>query len=467
MYRLDGQDAVFLYRETPAAMMHTLKVHLIKPLGPHGSVDEFCDRLEQTILANPFARLRIVPVPFGLHHPLMVEDPDFDIGAHIFRAAIPAPGGMRELDAMVAQIGGTLLSRSRPLWEAWVLEGLDSGHIAVVHKLHHSMADGMAYVGQIKRGWQKRTTVAQETVPTAPLPGATRLIWDALADHVKQDVWKVWPLVRSFTGHLRELRRRDRLADEPRINPLTADFPRLRFNRALGIRRSFASGQLSLAEIKSIKQVLGVTLNDVVLAIVAGALRSYLSAHDELPDAPLAVSIPVGADDPGAGREIGNRVTALMSMLHTEIADPVERLHAIKADTEKGKQDLAVFGKQHWGELMQYVPPALMSWSCRRKFRLKPANRENFRPNCNIVISNVPGPRERLGDAHGELEAIYSVGVLGEGLGLNVTFWSYMDQLNIGILACNKAVPDVYSLLDAIPESVRELSAATQLCQAG
>ena len=361
MHRLDGQDAIFLYRETPTAMMHTLKVHIVKPASPGEGFDDQYQKLKQNLLANPIMRKRIVPVPLGIHHPVLVDDPDFDVSAHVNRAAIPAPGTMRELDQMVAQIGSTPLDRSRPLWEMWLLEGLETGEMVMVHKMHHSMADGMAYVGLISKGWQVPVDTIEseeQLAPADPLPSGRRLVWDALVDHLRHGIWNLWPLLRSFFGNLNELRRRRQASTEEHINPLTAGFPHTRFNYALGVKRRFASCQMSLEDIKSLKNQLGVTLNDVVLAVVAGALRNYMLLHDELPEKPLALSVPVGADEPGSRRELGNRVTTLFSMLHTEIEDPLERLYAIRKQTELGKSELEIFGKHQWGDLMEYVPPA-------------------------------------------------------------------------------------------------------------
>jgi WS/DGAT/MGAT family acyltransferase len=465
MHRLDGQDAIFLYRETPTALMHTLKVHIVKPGDPNESFDTQYQRLKRHLLsANPVLRQRVLNVPFGVHHPVLVDDPNFDVSAHVFRAAIPAPGGMRELDHMVAQIGSTQLDRSRPLWEMWLLEGLASGHTVIVHKVHHSMADGKAYAELVNSGWQISERLhknADELPAPAPLPSGLRLFCDAWVDHFKGDIWNLWPILSSFCGNLNELRKQRLSSTEEFINPLTEEFPQLSFNRALGVKRRFATCQLSLGEIKELKNALGVTLNDVVLAVMAGALRSYLQFHKQLPDKPLALSIPVGADEPGSRRQTGNRVTTLFSMLHTEISDPLERLHAIRKKTEQGKAELDIFGKHQWGDLMQYVPPGLMTWLARRAFRKKPADGPGYRPNTNVVISNVPGPGKMLGnDTYGELSELYSAGVLGEGMGLNITVWSYVDQLNVGALACRKAMPDLERLTDAIPGALEELRQA-------
>ena len=462
MRRLKGSDGVFLYRETSTSLMHTLKVLLISKADPEAGYDRVYERIKEQLAGNPLVRQRILGVPFGIHHPVMVEDPDFDIGAHVFHAAIPAPGTMRELDKMVAQIGSTLLDRSRPLWEIWVLEGLDNGQVAVVHKIHHAMADGKAYLGFLTGGWGEKSEseTAPEPGDVPPLPSAGRLFWDACVDHVTHDIRNLWPILKSFVGNLREIAERNKTSSEPRINPLAGNFPRTRFNYALGVKRAFSTCQLSLPELKALKDTLGITLNDLVLAIMAGALRSYFIAHDELPADPLAVSVPVGADDPGVVRQMGNNTTSLFSLLHTEMADPIERTFAIKKDTEQGKEDLEIFGKHQWGDLMQYVPPNLFTWSRQRNFRKKPANKPDYQPTSNIAISNVPGPREKLQTGGGTLEALYSAGVLGEGMGLNITVWSYMDQLNVGALACHKAMPDLERLTDAIPVAFEELQRA-------
>ncbi len=462
MQRLRGSDAVFLYRETPTSLMHTLKVQILSKSDPNAGFDTIYRQLKLHLNANPDVRLRILPVPFGLHHPVLIEDPDFSISSHVFHVALPPPGTQRELDKMVAQIGSTLLDRSRPLWEIWVIEGLSSGEVAVVHKIHHAMADGKAYLGLLTVGWKDKADSIEALPASPPLPSGGRLMWGALVDHVKYDAWNLWPLMKSFVGNLREIIKRHKASKEPRINPLSGDFPRTRFNYALGVKRGFASCQLSLSEIKALKDTLGVTLNDVVLAIMAGAVRSYFIAHNELPDGPLATSVPVGADDTAVIRRMGNRTSSLFTLLHTEIEDPLERLYTIRKHTEQGKEDLAIFGKHQWADLMQYVPPNLFTWSCQRKFRLKPADGADFRPNCNIVVSNVPGPREKLEGDEGALEALYSAGVLGEGMGLSITVWSYMDQLNVGILACDKAMPDIERLRDAIPVALEELQQAAR-----
>ncbi|MDH3995180.1 MAG: wax ester/triacylglycerol synthase family O-acyltransferase, partial [Gammaproteobacteria bacterium] len=193
MQRLHGRDAIFLYRETPTSLMHTLKVLLLSKADADAGYDYIYERLKERMNADPVVRQRILPVPFGLHHPVMVDDPDFDISAHIFHAAIPAPGTMHELDKMVAQIGSTLLDRSRPLWEIWILEGLENGQVAVVQKIHHAMADGKAYLGFLTEGWKQQAETATALQQAPPLPGNTRLLWNALLDHLKHDIWHLGP----------------------------------------------------------------------------------------------------------------------------------------------------------------------------------------------------------------------------------------------------------------------------------
>lgn len=254
MQRLQGSDAIFLYRETSTSLMHTLKVLLLSKAEADAGYDRVYQRITQQLGGNDVVRQRILPVPLGLHHPVMIADPDFDISAHVFHAAVPAPGTMRELDKMVAQIGSTLLDRSRPLWEIWVLDGLETGEVAIVHKIHHAMADGKAYLGFLTEGWGHKTESPEPPAPVPPLPSSTRLVAAALVDHLKYDIWQLWPIMKFFVGNLRELSKRRKASGEIHINPLPAEFPRTRFNYALGVKRGFSSCQLSLSDIKVLKK---------------------------------------------------------------------------------------------------------------------------------------------------------------------------------------------------------------------
>lgn len=458
MERLQGRDAYFLYQETPTALMHTLKIHIVSSRRMLPGVQQLREHLEKRLHLIPLLRRRVVFVPFGLHHPVFIEDPDFDLDFHICRAALPSPGGMQELDEMVAQIDSHTLDRSRPLWELWVLEGLDGDRRAYVHKIHHALADGMASLGIIGKAWEAEPPDEPASVwQPDPIPSARKLVWDALIDHVKYDARHFPAFLRTFVHNVRALIQRNKTAQVPGVNPFKTALPRTRFNYALTARRSFATTTIALEEIRELKSKLGGTINDVVLALAAGAVRFYLQKHDELPDAPLSVTIPVAADDAGVKRLSGNNVANMSSLLHVELADPVARFQAIQAASQAGKEELAALGKKTFGQLLQYVPPGLFSWSSRRAYRTRPADKPDFRVMSNMIVSCVPGPREKLGGYTGGMEAFYSIGTLFEGIGLNITAWSYVHQMNFSVLACKKAVPDIHRLADCIQLALQEL----------
>lgn len=461
MERLKGRDAFFLYQETPTVLMHTLKIHIVSPADSIVNMDDIRAGLEQNVQLLPMLRRRVIFVPFGLHHPVVIDDPDFDLDFHICRAALPAPGGMRELDEMVAQIASHPLDRSCPLWELWVLEGLSGGRIAIVHKLHHTLADGMASMGFISRAWQ--ANASDEKVAAwkpEPIPSARKLVWDALVDHAKYDARHFPAFVRTLVRNARRLIRHKKTARG--ASELSPNFPRTRFNYALSHRRTFGTTTIALDEIRELKSRLDGTVNDVVLALAAGALRNYLQHHDELPATPLCVTIPVAVDDAGAKRLSGNNVAHITSLLHTEMADPLQRFKAIQKATREGKEELAILGKYTFGELMQYVPPALFAWSSRRAFRKRSADKPNYRVMSNLTVSNVPGPREKLSDSKGGMESLYSIGPLVEGMGLNITVWSYVDQMNFSVLACKKAVPDIHRFTACLRSAFEELQQAVE-----
>ena len=459
MQRLDGRDAFYLYQETPTVLMHTLKIHIVAAGHKLATMAEIRAGLQKRLGLLPMLRQRVVFVPFGFHHPVVINDPDFELDFHIRRAALPSPGGMKELNEVVAQIASEPLDRSCPLWQLWVLEGLEGGRLAIVQKIHHTLADGVASVGFIGRAWLSEA--AQETASTwqpEAVPSATRLLWDALVDHIKYDARHFPVFIRTLVRNLRKLRQyKKSTGDTSGLTPLSASFPRTRFNYALSHKRSFSTTSIALDEVRALKTRLGGTVNDVILALVAGALRRYLLSHEELPDGPLSVTIPVAVDEAGVKRLSGNNVAHITSLLHVEIEDPIERFQAIQKATAAGKQELGMLGLTMLGELMHYIPPGLSAWHSQRAFRKHLADRPDYRVMSNLTVSNVPGPREKLRGDGGEMESLYSIGPVVEGMGLNITAWSYVDQVNFSALACEKAVPDIAYLTESIQAAFEEL----------
>ena len=362
MYRLSGQDASFLYTETPTVLMHTLKIQIFQTHFAETDYGVLRERLEATLEVVPMLRQRVLFVPFNLHHPVMVDDPDFDLDSHIYRAALPAPGGKAELNQMISQIVCHRLDRQRPMWELWVLTGLANGEIAIVHKIHHCLADGAATVRYLSRVFDYQADLQSPAPHTAVWqpespPGPGRLIWDALLEHVKYDMRKFPAFVATMCRTTGRLWAFNRDIGSPTVARLTHPPPRTCLNHALSARRSFTTVQLPLAEIKALGYTLKGTVNDVILAIAASALREYLLLHDDLPQEALCTGIPVSADDPGEMREYGNHTTYLPTTLWTNIADPLERFRAIQKSTEVAKKELQMMGKDTFVQLMDFLPP--------------------------------------------------------------------------------------------------------------
>jgi diacylglycerol O-acyltransferase len=459
--RLSGVDANLLYMETPTVHMHTLKIAVLEPSGeaPRSLAavkQELRDRLP---LLPPFRR-RLVELPFGFHHPVWITvEPDLD--EHVRAATLPAPGGHRQLDELVARIASSPLDRSRPLWELWIVDGLERGRTAAVAKIHHSLADGIAVAELLANVMSpfpgSPPPAPREPVGEAePVPSRRRLVGDAWIDHRRQ-LGRLPALVWRTARSLRAVdRRRHELAPAPPL-PLW-DTPHTILNGALSARRAFASTSLPLAEVRAVKTRCGVTLNDVVLALVAGAVRSFLLARGALPQKPLVAEVPAGTDRPGTRRLSGNVLSNIFTSLCTDVDDPGERLRAIHAGAVGAKEIHAVLGPDLYAAWSDYAPTRAFAGLVRLGSRLRLADR--FRPPVNLIVSCVPGPRQPLYWAGGRLVDVFSVGPIIEGAALNVTAWSYVDHLNVGVLTCPDLIAEPHEIADGLHAALRELEPA-------
>jgi diacylglycerol O-acyltransferase len=470
--RLTGFDAGFLYQETSAAHMHTLKVAVLDPSTVPGGYsfslvhDVLSSRLH---LLPPFTR-RIVPVPFGLNHPVWVEDPDFDLEDHVFRVSAAAPGGPRQLGDVISRVAGRPLDRDKPLWEIHVVEGLERGHVAFIAKVHHTLADGVSSAEMLMAVMGGEADLAHGTgggenvhrPPSQPLPSRAELLAEALIDLVRLALTFPTQLVRTSKG-IREMRRRTKDAES--APPRVFSGPRTSFNRSLTADRIFAFTSLDLDEAKMVKNAFGTTLNDVVMAICAGALRRYLAERGEPVDRALVAGVPVSTRTEAQRGTYGNRVSNMFTTVPAHLADPVERLRAISAVNRTAKAQTDALGGDSFEALTEYTPPPLTTLYARIMSHLRIADRT--RSPINLVISNVPGPPTALSIAGARLEAIYSVGPILEGIGLNMTMWSYLGQMNFGLLSTPQLLPDLWRLADLLHDSLAELVKAAEAARAG
>ena len=459
--RMRGADAGFLYIETPSMHMHTLKIAVLDP-SPELTYDNLVQAMLYRLRRLPPLRRRVVPVPFALNHPVLVTQRRLDPSRHFFRHDLGGHGRTRDLELLIGRIASTPLDRHVPLWELHLCEGLEGGKVAVVAKIHHSLADGVAANALLANVMDVRSA---EVAPGyfadagdgADPPGAGRLVADALRDAILQLGLLPGLLGRTF-GAVRGVVRLRRGAEGRPPLPIK-DAPRASFNGPLTPRRSFATVTLPLADLKEVRSRyddLGpITLNDVVLAVTSGALRRWLDLHGERPRTSLTAGVPVGLDprdsDP---RLFGNNVSNLFTTLATDVEDPAERLRVIAETARRAKEVNQRLGSS-LVEWSQFTPPAPVAALVRAYSRYRGARFHS--PPFSAIVSNVPGPRERvkIGGAH--LADVFSVGPLVEGIGLNVTVWSYVDRMNFSLLACPDLLPDVEVLAGLLPAALDEL----------
>ncbi len=464
MQRLTGLDASFLYLETPSSHMHVAGLMILDPTSVEGGVTLEAVRAvygARLHLAPPFRR-RLVEVPFGLHHPLWVEDPDFDLDYHIRATALPAPGTPEQLSTLVGRLSAIPLDRTRPLWEVWVIEGMEDGNVAVLSKVHHAAIDGasgneltVALLDLTPEIVQHESS--EEWVPDR-IPSDVELLSYAATSLARQPI-RVARAVSKTAGAALAVRRRNR--EEPNLVPPPSPFsaPRTSFNTAITPRRSFAYTTASLPTVKAVKNAAGATVNDVVLALCAGALRRYLDAHGEHPDSPLVAMVPVSVRSEDEKDAMGNRVTSMFASLATDVDDPVERLKVIHECMAEVKEQQKAIGADTLGDWAEFAAPALAGRAARLYSRTKMADRH--RPLFNVTISNVPGPPFPLYSIGARMVSNFPIGPIMDGGGLNMTVMSYRDQLDFGLQACPDVLPDVWSLAEGLQAALDELVAAT------
>jgi WS/DGAT/MGAT family acyltransferase len=462
MQRLTGMDATFLYMETPSAYMHVAGLMVLDPSTVEGgftmdSVREFYgSRLH---LAAPFRR-RLVEIPMGLHHPLWVEDPDFDLDYHLRHIAVPPPGGPQQLAELTSHLVKLHLERDRPLWECWIIEGLEGGNIGVLTKVHHAAIDGVSgneiTVAMLQLNPDDDAPPPTEEWHPDRIPTEIERLGYAANSLVRQPFRLAKTLRRTAETALRT-RQRNR---QPDVDPPPGFFaaPRTSFNAALTPHRSFAFTSLSLSEVKNVKNALNVSVNDVVLALCAGSLRQYLEANGELPEEPLVAMVPVSVRTEEQQGTLGNQVSNMLCSLATEIDDPIKRLQAIHEGTQQAKGQLNAIGADTLTNWAEFAAPALAGRAARLYSRTRMADRH--RPLFNVTISNIPGPAFPLYSNGARMVANYPLGPIFDGGGLNITVMSYLDQLDFGLVACSDLIPDVWSLADGLGAALDELKKA-------
>ncbi|MCJ7439424.1 MAG: wax ester/triacylglycerol synthase family O-acyltransferase, partial [Acidimicrobiia bacterium] len=466
-----GTDTFFLVSERDGSPMHVGGLTLLDPTG----IDGFGPDGVRALLAKRLPRApsflrRLHEVPFGLDCPVWVDDPDFDLDRHFHVASVPAPGGRHELAAVVGDLMGRRLDRSRPLWDIWYLEGLAAGRVGVLTRTHHAMADGVSGAGlaaalcDLEPG--ATTGDRRAPPPAAPEPLSEPLAPERPTDDVDLVVrgagralgtpvrtgQLAWQLARQGVELARFA-----LRPEPDPTPLgILPAPSTPFNGRVGPHRAFAHASVPLGVVRDVKARHGVTVNDVVLALTADALRAYLQGIDALPHAPLVAAVPVSTrrvDDD----ELGNRVANMMVSLATDVADPDDRLHAIHRAASRAKELTVALQARKSLAISETAPPVVsrLLWP----FLSTGMETLTLTPS-NLIISNITGPTFPLYMGGARIESIIPVSALLLGMGLNVTVMSYLDVIDFGFVADAAAIPDLWALADGVPLALDALVAA-------
>jgi diacylglycerol O-acyltransferase len=476
--QLTGLDAQFLALETPRQYGHVGGLAVLDPsTTPNGRL-ELADI--QNLIAGrlpllPPFRWRLKQVPLDLDYPYWIDDPDFDLEYHVRELALAPPPTDAKLAEQVARIFSRPLDRSRPLWELYLIHGLQDGRVALLTKIHHSVIDGMSGA-EIMGVLLDLTPEGREAPP--PLerqgerePGELEMLGRALLGAPRYferalsalpstlPNLEETPILSELPGAktvgavsarlVRALRRRpSRVLERSNLTP-----PRTSFNGRVSAHRRFAFGQLSLDAVKAIKNEHGCTVNDVVVTLCAGAVRRWLQEHGELPDQPLVAQMPVSVRTEEEQGTYGNRIGMLAVPVYTNEADPLARLRRTHQALKAAKDLHKALPAQLLQDATQFIPPAVFARASRVTMSLAATRR----PIWNLVISNVPGPQFPLYCAGARMEANYPVSVITDGMGLNITVMSYCGHLDFGIVADREQMRDVWKLIEWLGESLEEL----------
>lgn len=480
MRQLTSLDAQFLAMENDRVQGH------VSVLGVYDAHTESGRPLDAELVREliserlhllPTFRWRLAQVPFDLDYPYWVDDGTFDIEYHVRELALPAPGDGRQLAEQVARIIGRQLDRARPLWEVYVIHGLDDGGVAVLTKMHHAAVDGVS--GAEVMSILLDDTTGREREPASPVvaepfPSEVQMLARGLVGLLQQPLRVLRagptalpnlddvPTIRHLPG-VRAIARTSRALKRalptgangrtPRGIDVTA--PRTRFQARVSPHRRVAFGSLSLAEVKAIKNTFGCTVNDVVLAICTTGLRSWLDERAELPAEPLASFIPMSVRTPEQKGTFGNRVSVMLAQLPTDVADPVERLRRINQTMQTVKDRQRTLPASLLQDANHFIPPALFAQAARATSRL--AGVRGLNQPANVMISNVPGPSTPLYLGGARQRAQFPVSGVLDGIGINITVMSYQDSLEFGIVVDRELIDDPWPLLDALRAGLDEL----------
>ncbi|MEM1156111.1 MAG: wax ester/triacylglycerol synthase family O-acyltransferase [Pseudomonadota bacterium] len=464
MQQLSGLDASFLYLETPNAPMHISSLAIYDQSTAPGGRVRFKDIIDNTanrIKKLPVLSRRLLTVPFGLDHPYWISDGSFDPEFHIRHIALPAPGDWRQLCIQIARLHARPLDRGRPLWEMYVIEGLDnvegypSGCFAIFTKMHHAAVDGASGM-EVTAAVHDLSPKVDENAEPYPVeisykPGSLELIVRSQLSNLRQP-FRLISLARNTVPGFARAYARLRKGELRRIG----EIPRTRFNGKVSAHRVFDAARFSLADVKAIKNAIsGATVNDVAIALVGGALRHYLKAKDELPDNSLVAMAPINVRDSRETGTGGNIVSAMAVLVRSDIADPRERLEAVHQHALDSKELANAIGAKSMTDYTQFIPSTLTAQAARLASRWNLTNQIN--PIYNCVITNVPGPQLPLYNTGAKMLSNLGAGPVLDSVGLFHVISSYCGEFSVSVTSCRELLPDPDFYRQCIQDSFEEL----------
>jgi WS/DGAT/MGAT family acyltransferase len=474
MQQLSGLDASFLAMETANTTGHVGGLSVLDPSDAPTPLNlaRLTEVMAERLPLVPVLRQKLLEVPLGLDQPYWVDDPEFDIEYHVREIALPRPGSDAQLNEQVSRLHARPLDRSKPLWELYLITGLAKKRAAVYTKIHHAAIDGASGVelltvlfdlspaGRDLPPAEPFRAASPPPLPALAAKAAARLAWRPVQTaRITNELVKVIPTlapaVNALVGNMLGLNRGDGtvIATRPGRAPATP------FNRSITPHRRFAFRSVDLATVKMVKNAFGVSVNDVVMAMCAGALRRWLLDHDALPDQPLIAMIPVSVRDPSSKGALGNRVSAMLAPLPTSVTDPALRLQVVHSATQVAKAQQATIPQGLVDQISDFAVPALAARAARVVFATGVLHRL---PPFNITISNVPGPNTPVYLCGARLLAHYPVSVVTDGLGLNFTLIGYLGQLHFGLISCRELVPDIDALAGYLTDELALLEQAAK-----
>jgi WS/DGAT/MGAT family acyltransferase len=454
--RLSGLDTSFLHLERGPAHMHVASTTVFE--GPAPEYEELRDHIDSRLHLVPRFRQKLRLVPFGQGRPRWVDDPHLNLGYHIRHTALPEPGSDEQLRILAARLFSQRLDRSKPLWEMWLVDGLEGGRFALVTKTHHALVDGVSGVDI--------TNVLFDAAPEPPELPAAAEPWiprpepsdgQVLAEALVERVTSPAELARGARAIVRGPRRAARAA----VDALEAAgalaragvaAPASPFNVDIGPYRRFATVDVALAELKRIKNSAGGTVNDVVLAAVAGALGRYLRGHGHaIQDLELRAMVPISVRSDEQHGALGNQVSSYMAPLPIWCDDPIERLHRVSETMGDLKSSKQAVGASLMTELADFAPPTIAAQAARLQ------SRQRF---FNLVVTNVPGPQFPLYLLGRRLEALYPMVPLARRQAVCFGIMSYDGQIHFGLIGDYDGMSDLEALAGDLEASLAELSDA-------